>query len=102
MKLLDSSVDASWARRGFGYWHVANASVAASISPVLGSADLGAGRVNLFRFSEAQLTIAQQRLATTGKLSFRLDGTTTAAYARQIFGWSAWAPPILRIVYVQD
>ncbi len=99
LNLLDSAVDASWARMGFGYWQVHHARVVAAIPPVLSKADVGVGRVNTFQFSETQLAVVQQRLSSTGKLSFRLDGTTPAAYARQIFSWNAWAPPKLRITY---
>jgi len=100
LQLLDSAVDAAWARPGFGYWQVHYAGVTATIPPALSKADVDVGKVNKFTFTPAQLAAVQQRLSTTGKLSFRLDGTTTAAYARQIFDWNGWQPPILRVVYI--
>jgi len=100
LNLLNSNVDTLWAKSRFGYWHIHNTQVDATIPPVLTNADLGAGQPNVFRFSEEQLALVQQRLASTGKLSFRLDGTTTTPFIRQIFNWSGWPPPILRIVYV--
>ncbi|OGO43794.1 MAG: hypothetical protein A2Z04_05135 [Chloroflexi bacterium RBG_16_57_9] len=101
LNLLSSNVDTLWAKSGFGYWHIHNTRVDASIPPALTNADLEVGRPNIFRFDEAQIALVQQRLASTGKLSFRLDGTTTTPFTRQIFNWSGWSPPILRIVYVQ-
>jgi len=106
LRLLDSSVDTQWRRLGYG--HIHNAAISATVRPVklmppVLDADLAVGRWNRFAFEEDQLAALQARVNTTGRASFRLDGTTDLPRTRHIFGWDGSAAnlPVVRIVYVE-
>ncbi|MFQ6059436.1 MAG: 5'-nucleotidase C-terminal domain-containing protein, partial [Anaerolineae bacterium] len=99
LKLLDSDVDLGWL--GLSYWDIAvMAGVEETIGPTLSYADLGPGVVNTFTFSPAQLDALAQRVATTGRASFRIDyEATLPGLYRDLFAWDATAPPVLRVSY---
>jgi len=99
LNLLDSQVDLRWTR--LGYWHVHYAPVVETLAPALGDGDLGPGRVNVFTFDPAQLDALVERMQTTGRASFRLDGGPAQPNVRHIFAWDAQAPPILRVIYTR-
>ncbi|MBI3941933.1 MAG: S8 family serine peptidase [Chloroflexi bacterium] len=82
LKLLDSPVDANWS--GLGYSGIHNANALSTISPVLANGDLAAGNINVFTLSASQLAILQDRLRTTRKISFRLDGPVAGD---NLFSW---------------
>ena len=83
LQLLDSGVDAGWPNHT--YANITSAAVLDTIPPELGPGDLGSGWDNIFTFREDQLAHLEERLATTGKASFRLDGPTTGK--NNIFIW---------------
>lgn len=101
LRLLGSSVDLFW--RSSGYWYlVALADVEDAIGPALSAADLGVGTVNVFPFREDQVSRLQERLNTTGRVSFRLDYTTSLPFFKSIFAWDGGLdrhPPVLRVVH---
>jgi hypothetical protein len=104
MRLLDSSVDLNWT--SLGYWHIHQAPVLDTLTPTLSDQDLAPGQLNVFSFTESQLGLLEERLATTGRVSFRLDGGPGVPRARHIFDWDPGyrqppgVLPVLRIVYV--
>ncbi len=104
MRVLDSSVDLAWT--SLGYWHIHQAPVLDTLNPTLSDQDLAPGRLNVFSFTESQLGLLEERLATTGRVSFRLDGGPGVPRARHIFDWDPGyreppgVLPVLRIVYV--
>jgi hypothetical protein len=83
LQLLDSGVDAGWPNHT--YANIYGATVLATIPPELGPDDLGVGWPNIFTFTEGQLTYLEERVATTGQVSFRVDGPDTGN--RNIFVW---------------
>lgn len=103
--LLDQAVDLDWTR--LGYWHLDNAAIRATLSPILNDSDLGVGITNRFEFATDQLSALEERLASTRRASFRIDGVPTAPRVRHIFDWSGgdipgpvqYPRPALRIVY---
>ena len=93
LNLLSSDVDPGW--QGKTYWDIAVlADVEATIGPALSYDDLGV--VNTFTFDMAQLLLLADRVATTGKASFRLDYEATHPFFKDIYGWSS---PVLRVTY---
>jgi hypothetical protein len=54
---------------------------------VLSSSQLGEDVINTFTFDNLQLSAVENRVATTRKLSFRLDGPTGGASSINIFRW---------------
>jgi len=72
VQMLDAAIDVPWRSATFG--QVAEAGVVAQIGPTLSDADLAAGRTNAFGFSAGQLAFLNQRLTTTRRVSFRVDG----------------------------
>lgn len=84
LRLLDSAVDAGWAEHGYTAIHDAS-TLGDAIPPVLPPADLGADVVNTFTFSTDHLAYLEQRIATTRRVSFRLDGPQSGADS--LFSW---------------
>ncbi len=99
LKLLDSAVDANWA--GLGYWHIHHAA-AEPVGAAHPQPAIGPGVTNEFHFSSTQFDKLLDRMATTRKISFRLDGDAYFPRVRAIFAWDPKAPPILRIKYVMS
>lgn len=99
-ELLPANLDSIW--RTSNYFQIHTAPAVGSLVPVLRNDALAPGRVNVFRFLPANFSLLKSRMATTGKVSFRISGTTTAPYVREIFGWDgrSSAAPVLRITYV--
>jgi hypothetical protein len=59
--------------------------------------------VNVFPFREDQWFRLQDRLYTTGRVSFRLDYTTALPLFKTIFAWDGGLdhhPPVLRVFYI--
>jgi len=83
LQLLDSGIDAGWPNHT--YADITGAAALDTIPPELGRDDLGPGWENIFTFRADQLAHLEDRLATTGKVSFRLDGPTTGK--NNIFAW---------------
>ncbi|MFQ6058523.1 MAG: hypothetical protein ACE5MB_06575, partial [Anaerolineae bacterium] len=102
LQLLEASVDADWPSHTYADIH--EATVAYTIPPTLYNADLGEGVVNTFSFTPDQLPALGERVATTGRASFRLDGPS--AGIMNVFSWDSGygvgglgRPPMLRINY---
>jgi len=103
--LLDQAVDINWTR--LGYWHIHYSPIRATLSPTLTDEDLGVGVTNRLDFSASQLSALEERLSSTRRASFRIDGAPSAARVRHIFDWSMgntlgptqYPQPILKIMY---
>lgn len=83
LQLLDSSIDAGWLNHTYG--DISGAPVLYTIPPTLNEGDLGAEVVNIFSFGQEHLQALEARLASSGKVSFRLDGPTSGS--ANIFSW---------------
>jgi uncharacterized protein YkwD len=100
--LLEADADADFANHGYADIH--NATVEATLLPLMGIADLDAGRGNTFNLSASQLAILRSRLATD-RLSLRVDGPTSGAFSN-LFTWdtgytteSLYDGPVLVVNY---
>lgn len=110
VELLDESIDSAWP--DVKYYMVHLAPVDATLSPAVRDEDLGAGVVNVFRLDGDDALLIEQRIATTGRASFRtnmvLDPLHRFFSGRHLFGWDGGGgvhipgeqPPVLRIKYV--
>ena len=107
--VLDDSVDSAWPDVKFYMVH--GAGVDATLGPTLGEEDLGKGSVNVFRFDRDQALLLEQRIATTGRVSFRTNmvlDRLSQFVGRHLFAWDGGGgaripgeqPPVLRITYV--
>lgn len=105
VQLLDKSVDTGWEKHG--YTVIANAVVSTQVGPTLERQDLGVLKVNLLGFAPTDLWRVAERVATTGLISFRVDGPTAAP--NNAFSWDAGnvvggegyqLPPKLRVWFV--
>jgi len=101
LQLLDSSVDLSPLR----FWDVDNAGVLASVPPKMSAPevtdyDLAPDLVNTFIFSEGQLGLLQNRIDTTGRVTFRIHSVLEKPRARNIFDWygAGENAPVLRLI----
>ncbi len=83
VKLLDRTMDAGW--RDATYEDLRTTTVLAQIGPTLTDADVAVGRRNSFGFLHDQLAWLNDRLATTGKVSFRTDGP--GGDENNLFAW---------------
>lgn len=83
VKLLDKAIDASW--RSATFAQVSEATVLAQIGRALGHTDLAEGVTNAFGFSTEQLWLLEERLGSTQRASFRVDGPMEPGY--NLFGW---------------
>ena len=96
--LLDSSADALWP--GLSYPALRDAQTSLALGPVLHGEDLAVGPPYFYRFDAAALAALTQRVGTTRRLSFRLDGPTDGD--DNLFSWSSGAGgvgPVLTINY---
>ena len=82
LEILPSSIDATWASLSYQALHEAEHQ--GTISVTLSTDELGAGKVNTFRFGPETLPVLQQRVAT-GAVSFRLAGP--ASGPDNLFTW---------------
>jgi len=107
--VLDESVDSTWPDVKFYVIH--RAGVDATLGPTLSEEDLGKGSVNVFRFGRDQTSLLEQRVATTGRVSFRTNmvlDRLSQFVGRHLFAWDGGGglripgeqPPVLRITYV--
>ncbi|MFQ5595025.1 MAG: hypothetical protein ACE5HA_12840, partial [Anaerolineae bacterium] len=107
--VLDDSVDSAWPDVKF--YMVQRAGIDATLRPTLSEEDLGKGRVNVFRFDRDQAALLEQRVATTGRVSFRTNmvlDRLSQFVGRHLFAWDGGGgvripgehPPVLRITYV--
>lgn len=98
VRLLESDVDAGWRFHGFS--QIDGARPLTTMQPVLRQADLDAGHMNVLLFRSEEIREIEWRRATTGKLSFRLDGPRNGP--SNLFNWDGGLggnPPRLTIVY---
>jgi len=103
LQFMVPDVDPWWPWRDYDAIH--NAEVLFTVPPVLESSDLGWKVVNVFTFTPKQLSALEERLRTTRRASFRLDGPQQGA--NNLFSWglgygpdSPGQPPLLQICYV--
>jgi hypothetical protein len=85
VKLLDRTIDAGW--RDTDYNQLQATTVLAQIGPTLTDVDLAVGRTNSFGFTPDQLGLLNDRLASTRKLSFRVDGP--GGEDNNLFAWQS-------------
>lgn len=83
LKLLDRGIDAGWRDATFDMLRATT--VLAQIGPTLSDVDLGVGRKNSLGFTPEQLAFIQDRLGSTRKLSFRVDGP--GGDENNLFAW---------------
>ncbi len=83
--LLDGAIDAGW--RQATYDQVHGTQVLAQLEPVLADYDVGVGRRNGFGLTGAALDALNQRLATTRRISFRVDGP--GGEDNNLFAWES-------------
>ena len=97
--MLDPSVDPGW--RGHNSNSISSASTQSLLRPVMLQSDMDVGRRNTFVFSDDQRFYLEQRLSSTQKVSFRIDGPR--AGVSNVFTWetgyAGGEPPILSIVF---
>jgi hypothetical protein len=83
VKLLDRGIDAGWRDATFDL--LRTTTVLAQIGPTLTDVDLGVGRKNSLGFTPDQLGFIEDRLGSTRKLSFRVDGP--GGDENNLFAW---------------
>jgi thermitase len=86
VNILTSDIDPGFAQ--FGYSRIHTAYIEATLLPMLGLEDLGAGRLNVFNFQPSQLATIGTRLASTGLMSFRMDGPASGS-GLNLFTWDS-------------
>jgi 5'-nucleotidase/UDP-sugar diphosphatase len=98
LNLLSSDLDNTWS--DLSYWAIAHAYVRATAELGMVTPDEGAVNTADFSFQKG-IDMLQERLVTTGKVSFRLDGELQRAYGRDIVGWDGRAvdPPVLHVTF---
>jgi 2',3'-cyclic-nucleotide 2'-phosphodiesterase/3'-nucleotidase len=98
LNLLPGDLDGTFS--DVSYWAVHNATPEATLD--MGMVVPGVGTVDTATFDVAAVSALQDRLLTTGKASFRLDGTLLLPYGRDVLGWDGRADggaPVLRVTY---
>jgi thermitase len=86
IRILASSIDQGWT--GHGYALIHGASVEETLLPLLGVANLGTGVTNTFVFDQDQLRVLSGRIASTRRLSIRLDGPPSGT-GTNLFTWDS-------------
>ncbi len=100
VKMLTAAEDAGWRSSNFASLH--SARISSSLVPELRQADFGIGRENSFVLQGLQLRELEFRAATTGRVSFRIDGPSGGV--SNIMDWDSGygpgrrTPPKLEIV----
>ncbi|MFQ5459510.1 MAG: hypothetical protein ACE5EL_01830, partial [Anaerolineae bacterium] len=82
VELLDATIDDVW--RDATYEQVVGAPVIGQIGPTLHDFDLGEGRSNVFGFDPSQVGWLNERLRSTDRVSFRINGP---ADEDNLFSW---------------
>jgi len=98
LNLLPSALDSTFT--GLSYWVVHHATPVATLDLGLVTPDEGA--VDTVAFDGGAVGLLQDRLLSTGKASFRLDGKLQLARGRDILGWDGRADsgaPVLVVTY---
>jgi len=85
VKMLQATADAGWPNHSFP--QVASARVFAQLAPELRQYDLGVGRRNVYEFGPVLRRELEWRAATTGKVSFRIDGPRYGV--SNVFAWDS-------------
>jgi hypothetical protein len=105
LQFLAPAIDSAWGPT-LTYTDVHTATVLFTIPRELSSDQLGEDVINTFTFDDLHLSAVENRVATTRKLSFRLDGPTGGASNINIFRWytglattGAPEPPRLTLYY---
>lgn len=103
LDMLAPEIDGGWAGRTFADIH--NAAQIARVGEPVPASALRPGRVNTFLFDETALRLLEERLRTTRRVSFRLNGPVDSPDTN-LFSWdsgygaeSMGTPPLLRITY---
>lgn len=84
VNLLRREIDPNFPNEGYTGIH--NAAIDATLLPLLGVGDLGAGVVNAFPFGGTPMTLLAERLGSTRLLTIRMDGPTDGAFSN-LFTW---------------
>jgi len=84
VNVLRREIDPNFANEGYTGIH--NAAIDATLLPLLGVPDLGAGSVNAFPFTSGHLTLLGDRLGSTRLVTIRLDGPTGGSFSN-LFTW---------------
>ncbi len=98
VSLLESTSDLAWS--SLTYTRLVNAFPKLTLAPTLRGVDLQAGQPYFYQFSPAALAELQTRVATTRRLSLRLEGPSSGP--SNLFSWNAaaeGAPPVLTVNY---
>jgi len=82
LNMLAPEIDPNWPLHAYREIH--DAQVAFTLSPLLTSADLAAGKTNAFVFDAGERAELERRIAT-GVISFRLDGPSSGV--PNMFSW---------------
>jgi thermitase len=105
LQLLASAADNGWTNDTYAIIHAAQ--VLSTVPPLLANTDLDAGKTNTFTFESGQLPLIEQRLSTTRRISFRLDGPDSGV--NNVFSWDSGygqggllIKPVLAIEYSSD
>jgi alkaline phosphatase len=98
LNLLPSDLDPIF--KSTSGWVIAHATPDATLE--LGVVTPAVGSVDSIAFDRRAVRLLQERLLTTGKATFRLDGELLLPYGRDILGWDGRAgggAPVLRVTY---
>ncbi|RME48944.1 MAG: hypothetical protein D6791_02035 [Chloroflexi bacterium] len=106
LDMLTPEIDGGWA--GHTFDDIRNAATIAAVGDRLPASALGPGVVNTFDFDAYALSLLEERLQTTRRVSFRLSGPEEAV-GTNLFSWdsgygaeSTGNPPVLRVTYTLD
>jgi hypothetical protein len=69
------------------FWEINNAAALPGFFFTVQSSDLGAGKVNEFRFTDEQIAVLEERATRTGRLTLRLVGPADKENA--LFAWDS-------------
>ena len=83
LRMLEADADADWPSHT--YQDIHNFKVEQTIPPVLGNADLGRNKINVFTLTAKQRATLEERVLETGRVSFRLDGSLSGR--NDLFAW---------------
>ncbi len=91
VNILTSDIDPGFAVYGYARLHAAY--IESTLLPYLGVGDLGTGFTNVFNFAPAQRTAIHMRLASTRRISFRMDGPASGT-GMNLFTWDSGYGPL--------
>lgn len=101
VKILTGASDAAW--RSSSYARLGSAGISSALQPTLRQYDFGIGRENVFEFYPIHLEELAFRVATTGRMSFMVDGPKGGS--SNVMDWDSGHgpgvrnPPRLQVVY---